>query len=160
MTDTITDIKGPTYSLPRFDDWQAKAEWKTQLEADVYVENFPVGREVYLSGRVSWRTNPGQPDSEGWRYAGDHLYRVTVDGGPLFASSLDPTDKMRATVRDAIELKLEPPSDTMRIATVQRDIRHRQERAEDEYKKAQRDTLELSERFATAMGLEPSEVLA
>ncbi len=152
----MTDIKGPTYSVPRFDDWQATSEWRIQLEADVYVENYPVGRDVFLTGRVSWRTVPGRPDSQGWQYGGSHLYRTTPEGGVLEASGLDPTSKMIATVRDGIEL--EPPSDALRLTAVRETIARRQQQADYEYEKAQRDTLELSEKFATALVVDLPEL--
>ena len=152
-------MKGPSYSLPQFDNWQAKPEWRLQLDADAYVENFAVGREVFLSGRVSWRTIPGRPDSEGWQYNGDHLYRVTVTGSMLEASNLDPTDKMRAKVRESVATHLVEPSDELRLTTARETIARRKTRAEDTYKGETRDTVELAERFATAIGVEPWETL-
>ncbi len=153
MTDepTYRTVNGPTYSLPRFDDWQAKPEWRLQLDADAYVDTFAVGRDVYLTGRVSWRTISGRPDADGWQYNGDHLSRVTPEGSSLYASDLEPTDKMRATVRAAIATLLVEPSDKLRLETVRRDIQRRTTNAKDDHKKADRDTLELAERFATAM---------
>ena len=112
-----------TYSLPRFDDWQADAQWRVQLEADAYVDTFPVGRDVYLTGRVSWRTIPGKPDSEGWQYGGSYLYRVESDGNHLLAvtnGTLEPTEKMVNTVREAVAPELVGPSDTLRLETAKR----------------------------------------
>ena len=59
-----------SYDLPRFDDWQAgpDPEWRLQLDADAYVDTVPVGRDVFLTGRVSWRTMPHLPDAEGWHH--------------------------------------------------------------------------------------------
>ncbi len=151
-------VNGPTYSLPRFDDWQAKPEWRLQLEADAYVDTFAVGRDVFLTGRISWRTIPGRPDADGWQYNGDHLYRVTDEGSSLYAPTLEPTDKMRATVRDEISTLLVEPSDALRIATVRRDIQRRTENAKDEHDKTDRDTLELAERFASALIIDLSEL--
>ncbi len=144
-------VNGPSYSLPRFDDWQAKPEWRLQLEADAYVDTFAVGRDVFLTGRVSWRTIAGRPDADGWQYNGDHLYRVTPEGSSMYASDLEPTDRMRKTVREEIATLLVEPSDELRLATVRDVIERRTTNAKDEHDKADRDTLELAERFASAL---------
>ena len=144
-------VNGPSYSLPTFEDWQAKPEWRLQLEADAYVDTFAVGRDVFLTGRVSWRTIAGRPDADGWQYNGDHLYRVTDEGSNLYASDLEPTDKMRATVRDELATLLVEPSDELRIATVRDVIERRTTNAKDEHDRTDRDTLELAERFASAL---------
>ncbi len=146
-------INGPTYSLPRFYDWQAKPEWRLQLDADAYVDTFAVGRDVFLTGRVSWRTIPGRPDADGWQYNGDHLYRVTDEGSNLYASDLEPTDKMRATVRDELATLLVEPSDELRLTVARDTIERRETNAKDVYDREQRDTVELAERFATAIGV-------
>lgn len=153
-------MKGPSYSLPRFDDWQAKPEWRLQLDADAYVENFAVGREVFLSGRVSWRTIPGRPDSEGWQYAGDHLYRVTVAGGILDASDLDPTDKMRAKVRDSVATHLVNPSDKLRLRVVRVIIEQRRISAQNTFNQELKDLVTHADQFAKALGVAPSVVLS
>lgn len=145
-----------TYSLPRFDDWQADAEWRVALEADAYVDAFPVGRDVYLTGRVSWRTIPGKPDSEGWQYGGSYLYRVTEEGS--YIGDLDPTEKMAATVREAVAPDLIAPSDALRLETAKQHARNRVESASDTYKRELRDTIELSERFAKALAVDAWEV--
>ena len=144
-----TKVNGPSYSLPHFDDWQAKPEWRLQLDADAYVDTYPVGRDVFLTGRISWRTIPGRPDADGWQYNGDYLYRVTNEGSHI--GGLEPTDKMRATVRDAISADLVEPSDALRLATVRATIQRRDDNANDEHERKVRDTQELAERFATAL---------
>ena len=151
-------VNGPTYSLPHFDDWQAKPEWRLQVEADAYVDTFAVGRDVFLTGRISWRTIAGRPDADGWQYNGDHLSRVTPEGSSLYASDLEPTDKMRATVRDAIATHLVEPSDALRLATVRDVIERRTTNAKDEHDRTNRDTLAHAERFASALIIDLSEL--
>ena len=148
---TYKSLNGPSYSLPRFDDWQAKPEWRLQLDADAYVDTFAVGRDVFLTGRISWKTIPGRPDADGWQYNGDHLYRV--EGDSSHALGLDPTDKMRATVRDTIASHLVEPSDALRLEVARDTIERRETNAKDVYDREQRDTVELAERFATAIGV-------
>ena len=153
----MTDAK-IGYDLPRFDDWQADSEWRLRLEVNAYVDTVPVGRDVYLTGRVSWRTMPGRPDSEGWHYGGAYLYRVTPEGSILEASGLDPTDKMIRTVRDAIEPDLEPPSDALRLREVRETIKRRQENALDKYNQELKDLGTWAERFATGLVVDVSEL--
>jgi len=155
----MDNVKGPSYSLPRFEDWQAKPEWRLQLDADAYVDTFPVGRDVFLTGRVSWRTIPGRPDPEGWHTNGSHMYRVTEEGSSLYASKLEPTDRMLATVRDEISAKLIEPSDALRLTVARDAIQRRKTNAKDAYNRDTRDTVELAERFATAIGVAPWEAL-
>ena len=146
-----------SYDLPRFDDWQAgpDPEWRLQLDADAYVSAAPVGRDVFLSGRVSWRTIPGRPDAEGWHHGGNHLYRVDAHGLG-FAGTREPTTKMMDTVRDTIEL--EPPSDELRLKTVRTIIKRRLETAKDTYKQEVRDLNAHAERFATSIVADLSDV--
>ena len=146
-----------SYDLPRFDDWQAgpDPEWRLVLEANAYVDTVPVGRDVFLTGRVSWRTIPGRPDAEGWQYGGQYLYRVGAEGG-IGEKSLEPTDKMMQTVRDGIEP--EPPSDELRFRTVRDIIKRRLENALDTYNREQRDLNAHLDRFATAIGVDPWDV--
>ncbi len=151
---TYKSLNGPSYSLPRFEDWQAKPEWRLQLEADAYVDTFAVGRDVFLTGRISWRTIPHRPDADGWSTNGWSLYRVDADGSSLYASDREPTTNMVATIRDHIaSSNLLEPSDELRLATVRDIITRRNENAKDELERTQRDTLELAERFATAIGV-------
>ena len=150
----MTDKAKVSYDLPRFDEWQTgpDPEWRIQLEASAYVDTVPVGRDVFLTGRVSWRTIPGRPDAEGWQYGGQHLYRVDEDGGHLFGG-LDPTAKMDQTVRDTIEL--EPPSDELRLETVRNIIKRRRQSALDKYNQELKDLGEWGERFASALSVDP-----
>ncbi len=149
---TYKRINGPSYSLPRFEDWQAKPEWRLQLESDAYVDTFAVGRDVFLTGRISWRTIPHKPDADGWSTNGWSLYRVDADGSSLYASDREPTSNMVATIRDHIAAtNLRAPSDALRMETAREQIQRRTTNAKDEHDKADRDTLELAERFATAI---------
>ena len=155
----MTDKAKVGYDLPRFDDWQADSEWRLRLEVNAYVDTVPVGRDVFLTGRVSWRTMPGRPDSEGWHNGGSYLYRVTPEGGILEASGLDPTDKMVRTVRDAIEPDLEPPSDGLRLREVRETIKRRKQTALDKYNQDLKDLATWAERFAAGLVVDVSELL-
>ncbi len=146
-----------SYDLPRFDDWQAgpDPEWRLQLDADAYVDTVPVGRDVFLTGRVSWRTIPHRPDAEGWHHGGNYLYRVDAEGRGTYGSR-EPTTNMMNTVRDTIEL--ESPSDELRLKTVRAIIKRRAKNAEDTYKQEMRDLNTHAERFATSIVADLSDV--
>ena len=145
-----------SYDLPRFDDWQADPEWRLQLDADAYVDTVPVGRDVFLTGRVSWRTMPHRPDAEGWHYGGNYLYRVDKKGRVTYGS-LEPTTKMMNTVRDTIEL--EPPSDELRLRTVRDMIARELQNAVDRHNQELKDLVAHADQFATALGVEPRIVM-
>jgi len=145
-----------SYTLPRWEDWQAGQDWRTALEATVYLQGGePVGRGVYVGGSVTFRTLPHRPDLDGWQYGGDYLYRVddaegrrelATFGGP------EPTDRMRRTVREAVAPLLEAPSDGVRLRVLRDSVARRNYNAERAYHDTNRDTARLAARMLEALG--------
>lgn len=140
---------------PRFpDDSDDEPTWREQLAAHAYVDVIDVGRGVYLSGRVSWRTLPGK---EGWHPDGSHLYRVYEDG-PGRYDAPDPTAKMIQRVRDEVEPHLPAPTHELRVATAVREVKHRLARAEAAYSRAMEDAVLLTRKMEVALGLDAGEL--
>ena len=155
-TTTTTRTRRPTqisYNLPGFDSFQSSQPQRTILEATAYVDGVDVGRGVFLSGSVHYRTVQGRPDEDGWAHYGWYLYRVSEDGS-YPASTLEPTQPMVDRLRTSLADLLEPPSDNLRLRTALRLVESRNTQARAEYERTSRDTALLLTRFEDAMGIE------
>ncbi len=148
-----------SYSLPRFDDWQADQEWRLQLEASVYVDSLDVGRGIVVTGRVGFRTIPGRPDGSG-QYAGWY-----ADSGYLYRSDSpmsrhEVSDAAMGRIRAAVVPFLAAPSDELRLAEGRAEALRRNARALSEYRQTNSDTAKLANRLADALGVPLTAIAA
>jgi len=141
-----------SYTLPRFDDWQADQQWRLQLEGSVYVDDLDVGRGIVVTGRVGFRTIPGRADDSGphngWWVDNSYLYR---SDSPM--SRYEASDAALGRIRKAVIGQLEAPSDDLRLTEARRLVEHRNARALDNYHDENKSTATLAQRFTDAMGV-------